>query len=190
MAHSERVTGLSVSSTAKAEGEKPHFRLLTNSMARPENGEIQLADGQQARISAGLAFMLAHSLENEPESLEEALSAVEFVIPVLEITAGNETAFYVTGGRPLPAEKLDLRTLGIVMENNGSIVGMGAGAEVMGHPAQAIIEAYRHAASQGESLTEGSLVLAAGITPEVDVAARDNILGRYQDMGSISIRFV
>ena len=190
MNHEERVTGISVGRPANSQSSECVFSVLYNTMARPENGEIKLSGLQQPKIRAGLAFMLASELSGEPKSIEQALAAVEFVIPALEVTDNGSNVFYVTGGRPVRADKLDLRTLGVVLERNGHIVGMGAGAQVLDHPAQAIIAAARHVAAKGESLAEGSLVLATGITPEVDVAAQDNILARYQDMGSISLRFV
>ncbi len=190
MKHFERVTGISVGRPADSESSECAFSVLSNAMARPENGEIRLAGSQQPKIKAGLAFMLASKLHGEPESIEQALAVVEFVIPALEVTDNGRGILYATGGRPVRPDKLDLRTLGVVLEQNGHIVGMGAGAQVLDHPAQAIIAAARHMAAKGESLAEGSLVLTTGITPEVDVAAQDNILARYQDMGSISLRFV
>lgn len=190
MAQAKRLTGFIVRGAIKATQRTGDITPLTNTMARPENAEIELTNFKQPNASAGFAFMLAKSITNPDIDLEQALDAVEFVIPVLEVSERLATRYYITGGRPRGPHDLDLRTLGVVLEKNGHIVGMGAGAEFTGHPAQAIVTAARHQAEQGETLLEGNIILASGIIAEVDVAAQTHILGRYQDMGSISLRFV
>lgn len=190
MAQAERTTGICASYSGDPKDGACTFTVLSNAMARPENGEISLAGLQQPKAKTGIAFMLAHALRAEPESIEQALAAVEFVIPAVEVSNNGSTIHYVTGGRPVRTNHCDLRTLGVVLEKNGDIAGMGAGAQIHGHPAEAIIAAARRAAAEGESLPAGSIILAAGITNAVDVAAQDNILTRVQDLGSISIRFI
>lgn len=190
MSHDQRATGFSVRIAAKATQLASSVTPLTNTMARPENTEIELAKLKQPKVSAGLAFVLAEEIATRDLTLEQALASVEFVIPALEVGAGLVTNYYITGGRPRRAHDLDLRTLGMVVEKNGHIVGMGAGAEFADHPTQAIVAAARHEVEQGKTLAEGSVILASGIIAEVDVTAQTHILGRYQDMGSISLRFV
>lgn len=189
MIQAKRLTGICASYVGDPKDSTCAFSVLTNDMARPENGQIALANVEQPRASAGLAFMLAQDLRAAPESIEQVLAAVEFVIPALAVSSNGSILYYATGGRPARVSDCDLRTLGVVLEKNGAITGMGAGAQIQGHPAQAIIAAARQVVAQGEALLEGSLVLAAGITPMVAVVAQDNILARVQAMGSISLRF-
>ena len=85
---------------------------------------------------------------------------------------------------------VDLRTLGVVMEKNGEIVAMGAGAAVLGHPAAAIAMLANSLAERGEEIPAGSLILSGGITEAVSVAPGDNVTLRIQSLGSTSIRFV
>lgn len=184
MTHSERSTGICVSYAGEAKDNQYTVSTLSNDMARPENGEIPLSGLPQPKVKTGLAFMLAQAINAKPKNIEQALAAVEFVIPALEISSDGAAVYYVTGGRPVRANHCDWETLGVVLEQNGEIAGIGAGAQIHGHPAEAIM-----AATQEKTMPAGSLVLASGITPAVDVAAQDNILARVQDLGSLSIRF-
>ena len=82
-----------------------------------------------------------------------------------------------------------MRTLGVVLEKNGEIVEMGASAEVLGHPAEAVAMVVNLLHKLGESLPAGSFVMSGGITAAVKVSAGDHVIARFQDLGSISIRF-
>lgn len=56
--------------------------------------------------------------------------------------------------------------------------------------ANAILLLLDHLAARGETLPAGSFVMTGGITEAIPVAAGDNITARFQNMGSISFRFV
>ena len=77
-----------------------------------------------------------------------------------------------------------------VIERNGEIQAMGASAAVLNHPAQAIVMLVRHLAHRGQVLPAGSFVMTGGITEAIPVSRGDNIVARFQDMGSVSFRFV
>jgi 2-oxo-3-hexenedioate decarboxylase len=47
-----------------------------------------------------------------------------------------------------------------------------------------------HLAARGASLPAGSFVMTGGITEAIPVAAGDNVVARFQDLGSVSFRFV
>ncbi len=76
------------------------------------------------------------------------------------------------------------------MEKNGEIVGMGASAAVLGHPADAIAMLVNILAELGEDLPAGSFVMSGGITEAVAVKAGDSVTARFQELGSVSMRFV
>lgn len=85
----------------------------------------------------------------------------DFKFDTKSVQADNSSSVrFVTGGRMLPVQDLDLKTIGVVMEKNGEVVEMGAGAAVLGHPAA------------------------------VPVDMGDCITVRYQDLGTVTMRFV
>jgi 2-oxo-3-hexenedioate decarboxylase len=85
---------------------------------------------------------------------------------------------------------LDLSTLGMVMEKNGEIVAMAAGAAVLGHPAAAVAMLANHLAQRGEEIPAGTFIMSGGATEAVPVAKGDSIQVRFQDLGTVSMRFV
>jgi 2-oxo-3-hexenedioate decarboxylase len=76
------------------------------------------------------------------------------------------------------------------MEKNGEIVTMGAAAAVLGHPAEAIAMLVNILAELGEHLPAGSFVMSGGITEAIAVKPGDNVIARFQDLSSVSMRFV
>jgi 2-oxo-3-hexenedioate decarboxylase len=84
---------------------------------------------------------------------------------------------------------VDLRTIGVVLEKNGQIVELGAGAAVVGHPATSVAMLANMLAARGESIPAGSFVMTGGITAAVAVDRGDSIAVRYQDLGTLGVRF-
>ena len=76
------------------------------------------------------------------------------------------------------------------MEINGEIVQLGAGAAVLGHPATAIAMLANMLSERGEILKAGTYILSGAITAAVSVKKGDNVTVKFQDLGSLSFRFV
>jgi 2-oxo-3-hexenedioate decarboxylase len=211
LARGDRQTGMKAGLTSKAKMQQmgvhvPSFGILMASMARPENGGIEVQGLIHPRVEAEIAFVLKDDLAGPECSIAQVIAATDYVIPAVEVIdsryerykfdlvsviADNGSACrYVTGGRPLDPRGLDLRTIGVVIEKNGEIMALGASAAVLNHPAQAIVMLVAHLASRGEALPAGSFVMTGGITEAIPVSAGDAVTARFQDMGSISMRFV
>ncbi len=89
----------------------------------------------------------------------------------------------------MSVDKLDLRTLGVVMKKNGQVVSLGAGAAVLGHPAAAVAMLANHLGRYGREIPAGSLVLSGGVTEAVTVEAGDHVCLKIQHLGSVSLHF-
>ncbi len=211
LARGDRVVGLKAGLTSKAKMQQmgidvPSFGILTNAMARPENSAIEIRELVHPRVEAEIAFVLKEELKGADCTVEQVLAATDYVIPAVEVIDSRYEKFkfdlvsviadngsssrYVTGGRPRDPKELDLRTIGVVIEKNGEIMALGASAAVLNHPANAIVMLLKHLAGRGESLPAGSYVMTGGITEAIPVAAGDSIVARFQEMGSVSFRFV
>lgn len=116
-------------------------------------------------------------------------AAAKYGVPAREILIELGRRGMV-GGRPLRVNEVDLRTVGVVMEKNGDVVSLGAGAAVLGHPAAAIAMLANHLGTRGEEIPAGCLILSGGITEAVAVKAGDNVTLRVHGMGSVSMKFV
>ena len=106
------------------------------------------------------------------------------------IADNSSSARYLTGGRSKEIKDLDLKTLGVVMEINGEIVQVGAGAAVLGHPATSIAMLANMLSERGEVLKAGTFILSGAITAAISVQKGDNVTVRFQDLGTLSMKFV
>ena len=116
----------------------------------------------------------------------------DFKFDLKSVIADNSSSSrYVTGGRARKVEDLDLKTLGVVMEINGEVVQLGAGAAVLGHPATAIAMLANMMGERGRSFKSWLLIFLSGaITAAMSVKKGDNVTVKFQDLGSLSMKFV
>ena len=96
---------------------------------------------------------------------------------------------FVIGGRPRDLSDLDLRTLGVVLEKNGEIVSMAAGAAVLGNPLAAVAMMANHLGTRGQEIPAGTFIMTGGVTEAIAVKAGDAVAVRFQDLGTVSMRF-
>ncbi|MCW0182718.1 2-oxo-3-hexenedioate decarboxylase [Zavarzinia sp.] len=184
----------------------PSIGFLTDRMARPEGSEVSVKGLIHPRVECEVAFMTARDLAGPGCTAADVLAATDFVLPAIEIidsrfsgfkfdlesvVADNgSAALFVGGGRPRRTADLDLPTIGVVMEKNGEMITFAAAAAVLGHPAEAVAMLVNILHDLGETLPAGSFVMSGGITEAIPVKPGDTITARYQDLGSVSIRFV
>lgn len=211
IAQGHKLVGWKAGLTSKAKMQQmgvnvPSIGFLTDRMARPENSAITTSDLVHPRVECEVAFVMKKDLAGPGCTREDVLDATDYVLPAVEIIDSRFSGFkfdlesvvadngssarYVGGGRARYVDEIDLRTLGVVMEKNGEIVGMGAAAAVLGHPAEAIAMLVNILAELGETLPAGSFVMSGGITEAVAVKPGDSIVARFQELGSVSMRFV
>lgn len=186
--------------------ETPVFGFLTDYGCYPDGAEIDTSKFIHPRIEGELAVMTRATLKGPGCHIGSVLAAIDFVMPAIEvidsryenfrfdlksvIADNTSAAGFVTGSNMKRVEELDLPTLGVVLEKNGEIVELGAGAAVLGHPAASVAMLANMLAERGEEIPAGTFIMTGGITAAVAVEKGDNINMRCQDLGSVSMRFV
>lgn len=210
-ARGHRVAGLKAGLTSRAKMkqmgvEVPVFGLIFDYMSVADGGEIDTGKLIHPKVEAEIAFVLKRPLRGPGCHIGAVLAATDFVVPAVEVIDSRYENFrfdlasviadntsssrFVVGGVARAIDGLDLRTLGMVMEKNGEIVAMAAGAAVLGHPAAAVAMLANHLARRGEEIPAGTFIMSGGATEAVPVAKGDAIQVRFQDLGSVSMRFV
>ena len=210
-ARGHRIAGMKAGLTSRAKMKQmgvdtPCFGLVFDYMSVADGAEIKTSELIHPKVEAEICFVLKAPLRGPGCHVGAVLAATDFVVPAVEIIdsryenfrfdlisviADNTSASrFVVGGVARGVEGLDLRTLGLVMEKNGEIVAMAAGAAVLGHPAVAIAALANHLATRGEEIPAGTFIMSGGATEAIPVAAGDAISVRFQDLGSVSMRFV
>ncbi len=211
LAAGHKLVGWKAGLTSKAKMQQmgvnvPSIGFLTDRMARPENSAITVSDLVHPRVECEVAFVTKSPLQGPNCTRDDVLAATDYVLPAVEVIDSRFSGFkfdlpsviadngssarYVGGGRARYVEDLDLRTLGVVMEKNGEIVTLGASAAVLGHPADAVAMLVNILSELGETLPAGSFVMSGGITEAIAVKPGDSIVARFQELGSVSLRFV
>jgi 2-keto-4-pentenoate hydratase len=90
-------------------------------------------------------------------------------------------------GKPLLG--LDIWSAGMVMEINGQIVSLGAGAAALGHPLNAAAWLAQTLAKRGEPLKAGDVLLAGALGPMVTMTPGDHIRAVVGGIGEVSFNY-
>ncbi|MBN0988560.1 2-oxo-3-hexenedioate decarboxylase [Amphritea pacifica] len=186
--------------------EHPCYGFLADYFSIPDGGEIKHDELIHPKIEAELAFVTKAPLKGPGIHIGDVLRATDFVMPAVEvidsrykdfkfdlksvIADNSSSSRFITGGRMAPPADLDLKTLGVVMEINGEVVQTGAGAAVLGHPASSVAMLANMLGERGEEIPAGTFIMIGAITAAVQVNKGDSFSVRYQDLGTISGKFV
>lgn len=211
VARGARIIGLKAGLTSHAKMkqmgvETPVFGFLADYFAVPDGGDVKVAELIHPKVEPEIAFVTKAPLKGPGCHIAAVLAATDFVLPAIEVIDSRYRDFkfdlksvvadncsssrFVLGGCISSVDKLDLRTLGVVLEKNGEVVALGAGAAVLGHPAAAIAMLANLLGERGEEIPAGTLILSGGITEAVSVKAGDCVNLRLQSLGSVGMRFV
>ena len=185
--------------------EVPVFGFVSDYMSSPDGADIKTSELIHPKVEAEICVVTKAPLSGPGCHLGAVMAAIDFVVPAVEIIdsryrdfkfdlksviADNTSASrFVIGGRPRNLDELDLRTLGVVMEKNGEVVAMAAGAAVLGHPLAAVVMLANHLGARGQEIPAGTFIMTGGVTEAIAVKAGDNVAVRFQDLGTVSMRF-
>lgn len=185
--------------------ETPCFGFVTDYGCVPDGGEVKVSELIHPKVEPEIVFVMKHALKGPGCHIGAVLAATDFIMPGIEVIdsryrdfkfdlksviADNTSASrYALGGQIKAPSEVDMRTLGVVMEKNGEVVSVGAGAAVLGHPATAIAMLANHLGARGQEIPAGAMILSGGVTEAVSVKAGDHVTLRIQHMGSVSMRF-
>jgi 2-keto-4-pentenoate hydratase len=206
----DRVVGWKVGMTAAVgrapDAPGPIYGRLLSSMAVPAGGTVRAAELHAPDVEGEVAFLLGRPLRGPGVTVADVLAATRAVAPAIEIIAGRlepgepavadfvaDNAFsarYVLG-EPVPAAGIDLRLVGMVHTAGDAVVGAGAGARVLGHPAAAVAWLADALAADDEpaGLEAGQVILSGSLAPAVRAQAGDSFTVEVDRLGSVSVAF-
>jgi 2-keto-4-pentenoate hydratase len=185
--------------------DQPDFGHLLDSMFLPEHGIASADRFLQPRIEPEIAFVLGRPLAGPGATVAEAIAAVEFVLPALEIIDSRIADWKITladtiadnassggvvlGTRPARLADLDLALTGCLLHVNGDLAGTGAGGAVLGSPVNALVWLANVLGARGITLGAGQVVMPGSVTAAVPVSPGDSVTATFAGMGSVSISF-
>ena len=202
----QRVVGAKLGLTSRAKQQvmnvtDPLYGWLTDAMLVEADNAVPVDELIQPRVEPEVAFLLARDLEG-PATVTTVLTATEAVFAAMDVldsryesyrfklpdvVADNCSSGAVVLGpvaRP-PQELEDLRLVGCVLRDRGTIVATAAGAASMGHPANSIAWLVNRLAARGRGLPAGSLVLSGGLTAPVPLARGGFVTAEFDGLGTV-----
>lgn len=205
-----RINGLKMGLTSYAKMkqmgvETPIYAFLADYFALPDGAEVKTDELIHPKVEAEIAVVTNKELTGPGCHIADVLSSIEYVMPAVEIIDSRYRDFkfdlksviadnasssrFVTGGNARKIEDLDLKTLGCVIEKNGKVVEVGAGAAVLGHPAASVAMLANMLAERGEVIPAGTFIMTGGMTAAIGVEKGDSISVNYQELGTVSMVF-
>lgn len=206
-----RIIGMKMGLTSRAKMaqmgvDAPAYGFLADYFAEPESSEIDTKRLIHPKVEAEIAFVTKTPIRGPGCHVGAVLAATDFVLPAIEIIDSRYENFrfdlvsvvadnasssrFVTGSSMADPRDVDLASLGVVLEKNGAVVEVGAGAAVLGHPAISIAMLANMLSERNEEIPAGSILLSGAITAAVPVEPGDNVTLRAQNLGNLSIRFI
>ena len=132
-------------------------------------------------------------------AVEACMAAIEIVDDRYEDFRALDTPtliaddFFSAGavlGSPVTAWRgVDLAAAGGTMAINGAAVGAGSGADVMGHPFEALTWLANHAAASGHPLRAGDVVLTGSVVETKWVEPGDTVSVAIEGLGEAGVTF-
>ncbi|HEV8650341.1 MAG TPA: fumarylacetoacetate hydrolase family protein [Actinomycetes bacterium] len=204
----ERLIGYKLGLTSRAKQRQMHvdeplYGELTDAMLLDVGEPLVAAEHLQPRVEPEIAFLIGADLAGERVGAAQVLAATAAVTPALDVldsryagyaftladvVADNASAArLVLAGVRHPADRLDLRLVGCLLEVNGRLVATAAGAAALGHPAGAVAWLVRALARRGRGLTAGDIVLSGALTEAVAVAPGDVVLASFDRIGTVEL---
>ncbi|MCR2793665.1 fumarylacetoacetate hydrolase family protein [Microbacterium sp. zg.Y625] len=211
LAAGRRLVGRKIGLTSKAMQQatgisEPDYGVMFDDTVYADGAEIPIDLFSNVRVEVELAFALEEPLEGPDCTLEDALRAIDYAVPALEIlnshielegrtivdTIADNAAYgaMVLGSIRKRPDEVDLRWVPGVLSRNGEIEETGVAAGVLGHPATGVAWLANKLHQHGARLEAGEIILAGSFTRPVWVARGDTVRCDYGPMGVITCRFV
>ncbi|QAV27705.1 4-oxalocrotonate decarboxylase [Neobacillus thermocopriae] len=184
--------------------EEPIYGYIFDYMVVPEGGSISMQELIHPKVEAEVAFVLGKDIEDPGITGVQVLAATEYVVPALEIIdsryqnfkftlpdviADNASSSRIVIGNHLTnPTKLELDLIGVTLSINGEIKDFGAGAAVLGHPANSVAMLANMLARKGKKLRAGEVILTGGITGAVMLSAGDFVSAKMDGLGEVSFK--
>jgi 2-keto-4-pentenoate hydratase len=205
------VRGHKVGLTARAMQEQfginePDYGHLFGDMFLNESSDVPIDRFIAPRVEIETAFVMGKRLEGPGVTVADVMRAVEFVVASIEvidsrviawrikladtIADNGSSAAIVLAGRPRRLDQLDLANLAAELEIDGTIVEVGNSSDVMGNPLSAAAWLVNALGRQGVAIEEGHVVLPGTCVRSVKVGRGALVTGRFEGLGSVSVKFV
>lgn len=208
LARGEKLIGVKLGLTSEAKQRRmnvhaPFVAWLTDDMVLQIGDPVPQAKLIHPRIEPEIVFVLKDRLEGPGVTRESAMAAVESVAGGAEVIdsryrnfrfrAGDVVADNASSGAYVVLEKttrpqdIDLIAETVEVYVDGKLEQTGTGADVQGHPGEALALAANDLARRGRAIEPGQVVLTGGITDAVFAPPGSKVEVKFGTLGEITI---
>lgn len=182
--------------------EDPIYGYVFDYMVIDNGGKVPFHELIHPKVEAEIAFLMKEDLEGPGITGAQVLAKTEYIVPALEIidsryenfnftlpdvVADNASTSRVVFGSTLKSpEQFELDLVGATLSINGEIKDLGAGAAVLGHPANAIAMLANMLAKKGKKICKGDLILSGALTGAVMLHVGDYVTGKFDGLGEVT----
>ncbi|MGW5666644.1 2-keto-4-pentenoate hydratase [Micromonospora sp. NPDC003776] len=184
--------------------EQPDYGHLMDNMIVLEGQPLRMSDFVSPKVEPEIAFVLGSDLAGPGVTVPDAISAVDYVLPALEIIDSRIADWRITladtiadnassgavvlGSRPVRLGDIDLRLAGCVLSVNGQVVGTGAGGAVLGSPIHALAWLANTLGRLGVALEAGQVVIPGSLTAAQPLAPGSVVTATFAHLGTLTTR--
>ncbi len=186
--------------------DTPDYGMIFDNMVLEDGAEVAYDSLQQPRVEPEITFVLKKTLKGPGVTPEDVLDATDYVVASLEVV-GSRVADWkikladtiadnashmaaVLGTARVDARSVDLVNEGMVFEKNGEELSRGTGAAVLDDPANAVAWCANKLGEYGVSLNAGEFVMPGALVGMTPVAKGDVITAKFDNVGTVSVKFV
>jgi len=184
---------------------QPDFGHLMDDMFHLERMPIESSNYLQPKVEPEIAFVMGKELTGPGVNVAEAMRAVDFVVPSLElidsrvkdwkitivdtIADNASSAGVILGSQPSLLRKVDLTNVrcSLVMDNQP--IASGVGSAVLGSPINALVWLVNTLGARGISFQPGDVILPGSITASQPVRAGSLAFAEFDGLGSVTAVF-
>jgi len=212
-ARGERVLGRKIGLTSRAMQEaagvyEPDFGALWSSrFVEADNDVAELPHNTfiQPRMEGELAFLLGKPLRGPGITVDDVLAATDALAASFEIvdsriirkefklvdTVSDNASYgaFTLGPWDSNLVTTDLRTLGMLLSQNGEVVVEGVGHASLGHPALAVAWLANKLAEFDITLQPNDIILSGSLGRAIPIAKGDTWLMELHGQPPMTIRF-
>ena len=210
VAEGRRLSGRKIGLTAKAVQkqlgvDQPDYGMLFADMCYVDGEEMPASRLMQPRVEAEVALVLERDLTASQLTLPDIIHATAYALPAIEVVGSRiakwdikivdtiadnaSSGLFVLGTRPVKLDAVDLRLCGMVMENKGDQVSVGAGVACLGNPLTAALWLARKMVEVGHPLRAGDVIMTGALGPMAPVVPGDVLEARISGLGSVRAAF-
>jgi 2-oxo-3-hexenedioate decarboxylase len=181
---------------------KSSYGILFDYMAIDSGGSLPFNELIHPRVEPEIGIIMGKDLKGPNVTKEEAMAAIAYVVPAMEIidsryinfkfTAvdavadNSSSARFILGAGWKNPQAVALDLIGVTLMINGQIVDSGTGAEVLDHPANAVVMLANLLAEKNKYIPANSLILTGAITKSVYLKPGDIVSTRFEDVGEVN----